>query len=141
MECADVNKVILFILFIIINGCGSYVTVNPRGCYTDGEWKGFLEQDFVYERQFHNISAEELSKKYQFFIKERIWTPFGNFAAEKVYLKNILRKYNIECADILHYSLSFKNNFMDMFSSFFPFLGSKTIWIYGNFFSKNDKRQ
>ena len=36
--------------------------------------------------------------------------------------------------------LSFKNNFMDMFSSFFPFLGSKTIWIYGNFFSKNDKR-
>jgi len=135
-----VNKLILIIYLIAFSSCGSYVTVNPKGCYTDGEWKGFLEQDFVYEKQFEDLTAEELSRNYQFFIKERIWTPFGNFAAERVYLKNILRKYNIECADILHYSLSFKNNFMDIFSSFFPFLGSKTIWIYGNLFSKGSKK-
>ncbi len=127
----------LLIVVLTVSSCGSAIIVSPLGCYSDARWQEFSDKDFLYDQKFYTSTENEMKSNYDFYITEKIRTPFGFLEKEEVRIKLILEKHNIECKNLSSVSYSFHNDFYDILSSFIPFRSQKTLIVMGNLNSRS----
>jgi hypothetical protein len=130
------NSAGLILFALLFSACASRVVVDPRGCEGQGSWFHHEDKSFDYERYYDLFSVEELRKKFDFVIVKNVKTSLGFLREERVYLKSLLESKDIRCYEVQSISYSFHNQPKDVFFSFIPLLGRKTVYVFGNFWEK-----
>lgn len=122
------NKILIFIL-LILSSCSSRLHLSTHGCKTNAIWHN-VEREFspsVGDRFAADIDVQK--KYFDAVIVERIWTPLGQFSREKLLLSELLRLNGLNCRDIKQLEVSFYNDYVDVLTSFIPFLSSRTVML------------
>ena len=126
------NKLIVMILFLMF-GCTSKVIVSTKTCITDAVWEKTDPLSITDDGNEVILEDSFLEEYYDYVIRERIWTPLGQFSPETLDLKDALGEQGILCEQIKSLAIVLYNDYWDVLSGVIPAASTKSVLLYGKF--------
>ena len=107
--------------------------VSTKNCKTKAVWDKTDPVEITDMGNEAILKDSFLEEQYDFVIRERVWTPLGQYSPETIDLKDALAEKGISCDQIKSVGVTFYNDYWDVLGSFIPVASSKSVLIYGKF--------